>query len=91
MADSLGEGSEGGNFDQSLTCSCAIQKSHLIEVGVGLDRSMFVLCRASVVSLEIHLLQKQGGEDCEIEPNFAGFRLDHTRPHLKSTVHMLLK
>ena len=64
MADSLGGGSEGVIFDQTLTCLCSIQKSHLAEVGVWLGRGMLILCNASVVCLVIHLLQKQGIEDC---------------------------
>ena len=64
MADSLGGGSEGVIFDQTLTCLCSIQKSQLFEVEVWLGRGMLILCSASVVCLVIHLLQKQGIEDC---------------------------
>ena len=67
MADSLGKGSEGVNFDQSLTGSCSIQKSHEFEVGVWLGRGLLVLCSAAAIGLEINLLQKQGVQDCEKE------------------------
>ena len=67
MADSLGEGSEGVIFDQTLTRSGSIQKSHQFEVGAGLSRGMIVLCSTAVMSLEIHLLKKQGVKDCRKE------------------------
>jgi len=73
MADSLGEGSERGIFDQSLAGSCSMQISHRLEVEVWLDRGMLVLCSTTAMSLEINLLQKQGLEDCEKERKFAVF------------------
>jgi len=81
MADSLSEGSEGGIFDQNLTGSCSIQKSHPLEVGVGLGRGWIVLCSTTAMSLEIDLLQKQGLEDCRKEPNFAVFLMARTGAH----------
>ena len=63
MADSLGEGSEGVIFDQTLTCLCSIQNSHGFEVEVWLGRGKLVLCSAAAKSLEMDLLQKQGLED----------------------------
>ena len=67
MADSLGEGSEGGSFDQTLIRSCSVQKGHPLKAGVWLGRGELVLCSAAALSLEINLLQKQGAQDCEKE------------------------
>jgi len=67
MADSLGEGSERGIFDQTLTCSCSIQNSHPFEVEVWRGRSMLVLCSTAEVDLQFNLLQKQGEEGCKKE------------------------
>ena len=64
MTDSLGGGSEGVIFDQTLTCLCSIQKSHPFEVGVGLVRGLLVLCSASVMGPLTNLLEKQGIENC---------------------------
>ena len=58
MADSLGEGSEGVIFDQTLTRSCSIHKSDQLEVEVGLGRDLLVVCRTAAMSREINLLQK---------------------------------
>ena len=91
MANSLGEGSEGGIFDQTLTRPSPIQKSHEVEVEVWLGRGMLVLCSTAAGGLEIDLLQKQGLQDCENQPHFVVFRLTPTHPPLKSAVHMLLK
>ena len=63
MADSLGGGSDGVIFDQTLTCLCSIQKSHLAEVGVWLGRGMLILCSTTTMSLEINLMPQQGLED----------------------------
>ena len=64
MVDSLGEGSEGVIFDQSLTCSWSMEKCQLVEVEVGLIRGLLVLCSASVMGPLTNLLEKQGIEDC---------------------------
>ena len=56
MADSLGEGSEGGIFDQTLPRSCSVMKCHLVEVGVGLGRGMLVVCSTAAVCLAISSL-----------------------------------
>ena len=69
MADSLGEGSEGGILDQSLTLSCSIQKSYQFEVEVWLSRGMLVLCNTGAMSAEINLLQKQGVKTSEKSEN----------------------
>jgi len=58
MADSLGEGSEGVIFDQTLTSPCSITKGHQLEVEVGLGRDLLVVCRTAAMSREINLLQK---------------------------------
>jgi len=91
MADSLGEGSEGVIFDQSLTLSCSIEKSHQFEVEVGLGRGVLILCSTAAMGLQINSMQKQGIEDCEKERIFAVFRLTHSHPHMKSLVHVLLR
>ena len=82
MADSLGEGSEGVIFDQTLTRSCSIHKSDQLEVEVGLDRGMLILCGTTSVGLELNLLQKQGLEDNEKEQNFDVFLRACTCMHL---------
>ena len=82
MADSLGEGSEGGILDQSLTCSCSISESHLLEVGVGLGRGVLVLHSTAAVSLEINLWQKQGFKHCEKVQDFVVFLMACTGMHL---------
>ena len=90
MADSLGEGSEGVIFDQALTRSCFIEKSHPFELGVGLGKSMSALCSTSAMSLEINLLQKRGAQSCEKERNFALFCMARMGADLKSTMHVRL-
>ena len=91
MADSLGEGLEGVIFDQSLTRSCSIQKSHLIEVGAGLGSGVLVLCSTAAMSLEINLMPEQGVEGCEKERNLAVFLMARTGAHDESSVHILIR
>jgi hypothetical protein len=81
MDDSLGEGSEGGILGQSLACSCPIQESYRVEVGVRSSRGVVVLSSTSVVGLEINLMQKQGIEDCEKSDNLLFSSLMRTHAH----------
>jgi len=64
MTDSLGEGSEGVILDQTLTHSCSTQKSHQLEVEVGLGRSVLALCSNAAQGLTINWIQEKGPQDC---------------------------